>query len=402
MVFSFCGLNASFLSICRNSFILFGLVAIGYTVANMMTRIKARIRKYSTCFGIGCIFTACVYFSLVTIPPMAEILADLLSTAPDRLYGHWIVYFLAVAAGISTIAASITGLKLQIAYLGSWLAHAGLLCLIVGGMVFSAGKVEGYTVTARERYNPPGPEHAGPWRDIEEFYLEGTNCITIKDETGGKYRTDLPSNRQLQDRLKLGGTGTLEKRIKINAPPGVDIYLQKWIEYFGPAAQLEITAGDWSTTKLVLKHAKVGTPEWIRMPGHGKLRVELSPRTMSLDAMIKIDRVECIPYPGSRMPRDYVTEVTVVKKESRKTGVIKLNHPVMVGPYQFSHDNWGPDPSNPLWITLGVTTRPGITWVWTGFILICVSMPYAFYVKPLLLRRLSGKKDEKKLEPRDS
>jgi hypothetical protein len=153
------------------------------------------------------------------------------------------------------------------------------------------------------------------------------------------------------------------------------------------AAELEITSGDWKTTTLLPKHRMPGMPMPVPLPGGKNLFLELMPGSRPLGATIGIDRVEYVPYIGTKMPKDYVTDVTVRREGESGKGTIKLNHPVMAGPYQLSQNTWGPEPSQPRWIILGVATRPGIFFIWAGFILLCLSMPVAFYLKPLLVSR---------------
>lgn len=498
---------------------------------------KATIRKRSIQAGAGCIAISCIYFSLATIPPCAAFMAGFLDTAPDRLYGHWIVFLLCGGICATTVVGSVAGLTLTARHLGAWIAHAGLLLLALGGSLFALYREVGYAVTTKTRNG---------WSDIDAFYLKDTNRIVAAVDGGTQYETDLPPGRRLRNRHDPGRVRALDTAIEIRSPRGTDIRLTGWAEDIatvaavdfrlktgdrtrahalrgepgrnllrcegfdiaflpnpsmqrirrllfpdahaesGPAdqqrpetrpagpgpddgaekkkkpvrprvvlvtgvnirpqvvlvmpddtrrqaplqlgrdvalpfgappfpvlniartytvaggathrdaanrsgrmtaARIDITAGDWQTTTLIPRGWMRGMPARILLPGGRTLQIELIPRARPLGATVAIEAIEYVPYPGSMMARDYVTEVTVERDGEDKKDTIRLNSPVMAGPYQLSQNTWGPQPADPLWISLGVATRPGIIFAWIGFAMICLSMPYAFYVKPLLARR---------------
>ncbi len=506
---------------------------------------RATIRKRSIHAGVGCIAISCIYFSLATIPPCAELMAGFLGTAPDRLYGHWIVFLLCGGICATTLFGSVAGLAPTARHLGAWTAHAGILLLAVGGAIFALSREDGYAVTTKTRNG---------WSDIDEFYLKDTNRIVAAVDEGMRYETDLPPGRRLRRRADRGRVRDIETAIEIRSPRGTDIRLTGWaedvatiaavdfrlktgdrtrshvlrgvpggnllrcegfdIEFLpnpsmqrirrllfpdaraesepsdpprsptqpagpGPeapgetaekpktvrprvvlvtgvnirpqvvlvmpddtrrqaplqldrdvalpfgapppavlnivraytvaagttqqdsskksgrmtAARVDITAGDWKTTTLIPRGWMRGMPTRVLLPGGRTLLIELMPRARPLGATVAIEAIEYVPYPGSMMARDYVTEVTVERDGEDNTDTIRLNSPVMAGPYQLSQNTWGPQPADPLWISLGVATRPGIIFVWIGFAMICLSMPYAFYVKPLLVRRAARKSE---------
>jgi len=65
----------------------------------------------------------------------------------------------------------------------------------------------------------------------------------------------------------------------------------------------------------------------------------------------------------------------------------RLNRPAAVGGLRVYQSTWSPGPEAPEEVVFLVASRPGIRAVWLGCILACLGLPYAFYVKPLLLRR---------------
>ncbi len=121
-----------------------------------------------------------------------------------------------------------------------------------------------------------------------------------------------------------------------------------------------------------------------------------------------------VPYPGTETPRDYVSTVQVFTGPEDFTGaehVTKLNHPyiyrrpfewsdqrniasnslawlgnkIVPEQYKFSQAGW--DPVNQRFTVLGVGNNPGIYVIAFGAILIGLGIPWAFYVKPAIVRR---------------
>ena len=76
---------------------------------------------------------------------------------------------------------------------------------------------------------------------------------------------------------------------------------------------------------------------------------------------------------------------------------LKLNFPISVGRFRLHQSTWRPkeetssDYSDPSGIILGVADRPGILLVFAGSIALCLGFPFAFYIKPLILKRKSGR-----------
>ncbi len=112
----------------------------------------------------------------------------------------------------------------------------------------------------------------------------------------------------------------------------------------------------------------------------------LSRRRVELPGELRLLGTEYQTYPGSGIPRDYVTRVEVDRGGAVEREVIALNDPVRLGPFQLSHESWLPA-SDPQMVILSAATAPGLWAVWVGCALISLGLPWAFFVKPLLLRR---------------
>jgi hypothetical protein len=127
-------------------------------------------------------------------------------------------------------------------------------------------------------------------------------------------------------------------------------------------------------------------PVVLRLPSGRRLRLSLLRQTRPLPATVTVRRAELQTYPASVVTKDYVADLTIARGGRKRRATLRLNHPVRVGPYRLSHGRWLP-PEQPEMIAFGVGTRPALPVIWAGCALIVLGIPYAFYVKPLLLRR---------------
>jgi len=130
-----------------------------------------------------------------------------------------------------------------------------------------------------------------------------------------------------------------------------------------------------------------GTGSRVRLGGGRTIELFLSRFRVALPAAMRIVGAEYQTYPGSVVPKDYVTRVEIVRGEQIEGAVIRLNRPVHLGRYRISQSTWIPEGGRPTEMIFAVASRPGLPVIWTGCLLIVLALPYAFYVKPLLLRR---------------
>ena len=115
-----------------------------------------------------------------------------------------------------------------------------------------------------------------------------------------------------------------------------------------------------------------------------------------LPARISLNRFELIPYPGgdANNPRslmlDFRSTLTVDDLDSgeQTIDVAHMNHPVYFrgGDWLFFQAAY--DGENHQWTQLGVGNRPGVRIMILGCVMIFVGLAYAFYAKPLVIRRM--------------
>jgi hypothetical protein len=111
-----------------------------------------------------------------------------------------------------------------------------------------------------------------------------------------------------------------------------------------------------------------------------------------------------VPYPGSHMPRDFYSEITLhYPDKTTYTNIARLNNPMMSGRIRISQTGWDPgDAANKQneardengryifqqrYVILGIGNNVGIHIIFIGACLIILGIPWAFYIKPALLRR---------------
>jgi len=160
----------------------------------------------------------------------------------------------------------------------------------------------------------------------------------------------------------------------------------------GAAVRLELAVGPWKRTTYVrfAAYQHLAPPQLIDLPGNRGLWVTFSRERVALPATLQVARAEYQTYPASGIPKDYRCDVEIVSGGMRRRETLSLNNPVHVGAFQVSQGSWARDPHRPTRIFLSAATRPGLWAIWTGCVLICLGLPVAFYVKPLLARRRSA------------
>lgn len=210
------------------------------------------------------------------------------------------------------------------------------------------------------------------------------------------------------------------------------------------AIAVELSApGGWRETVWLpfsrFMNVAMGTDRAVELPDGRTLRLAFSrtPRPLPGITLRLID-FEMVPYPHSDIPRDYISKVAVndgLRQESY-TQMTRLNRPLIhrvpfqwsddrpfvanaigsvvnvIAPnrYKFSQAGWDAegwretaaqaeagelDRPRAAFTILGVGNNPGIHIIALGGVLVCVGTPWAFYVKPWLLRR---KRDRLKRE----
>lgn len=196
---------------------------------------------------------------------------------------------------------------------------------------------------------------------------------------------------------------------------------------------IDTETGPWQRT-VWLRHMRYPEmpqgeyrPEIVDVPGIGEVTVAFSRKRHPLPFAIRLDAFEMTPYPGSDIPLDYRSDITIrdINADRLITGpevsyATYLNNPAIhrasgsslkFGKLKLSQNGWdAPQPDDPdaenvdanglftnqqRFTILGVANNVGIRIIAFGAVLIGIGIPWAFYIKPLLVQREKRKLAEK-------
>ncbi len=158
------------------------------------------------------------------------------------------------------------------------------------------------------------------------------------------------------------------------------------------AIQLEITGRG--------AHAGYAETQWIRfsiypdldtyplevaLPDGETWQLVYSRARHDLGAAVAAQRLHVTYFPGRRGIESYHSEISVLQDGAVRDATVETNHTYTVGRwtlYQsgFAEDHWS-------YSILGVGNRPGMWPMNIGWVLVTLGCLYAFYVKPVLMRR---------------
>lgn len=172
-------------------------------------------------------------------------------------------------------------------------------------------------------------------------------------------------------------------------------------------ARVRLRSGDWSQEVLVPFSQNAGEVPWdgrmgdepspvVQVPGaSAPLQLRLGNTRWLLPARITLEKFEAIPYPGGEVGpgsimRDFKSTLLIEDRETGKStrGVAHMNNPVYFdgGRWLFFQAAW--DARNQQFTVLGIGNRPGVWTMTIGCVMILIGLLYAFYVKPILIRRM--------------
>ncbi len=163
---------------------------------------------------------------------------------------------------------------------------------------------------------------------------------------------------------------------------------------------------DHAPVKLSLPPALPGTRPEVAA---GSIQAAFSRLERPLPFVLSLEAFEMQPYPGSQIPRDYVADLAIadIDRSSESVGPTsygqaRLNNPLVYQGIKLSQTGWDPGDRNApnhaerdahgrflnqqRYTILGVGNNMGIRVIFVGACLVVAGIPWAFYIKPLLVR----------------
>lgn len=164
-------------------------------------------------------------------------------------------------------------------------------------------------------------------------------------------------------------------------------------------ARVQIRQGDWSQKVWLRYHdfafadaqrAQPGrfiyVPTTVQLPDGRQLELLYSRWREPLPSPVALDRFVLKTYPGGDQPSDYISRVRFDEKGAWSDVIeVRSNQPARHGDYWYFQSQY--DPRTQSHTVLGVGNRVAVGWMLAGTCLSIAGMLYAFYVKPVLIRR---------------
>jgi hypothetical protein len=164
-------------------------------------------------------------------------------------------------------------------------------------------------------------------------------------------------------------------------------------------ARVEVRQGDWSEKVWLRFHdfafpnvqraqprRFMYSPTVVQLPDGRRMELLYSRWRENLPAPVALDRFVLKTYPGGDQPSDYVSRIRFFE-QGDWSGVteVRSNHPVQHGHLWYFQSQY--DPQTQSHTVLGVGNRVAVGWMLAGVCLSIAGMLYAFYIKPVLIRR---------------
>ena len=308
--------------------------------------------------------------------------------APPGMFSHWTLWMLTAAFCVNLILVTVVRIPLRWSNAGAWCSHAGLVVLACAGGWYALAHVRGHCVAVRTSEG---------WSEIRHFYQ--ADRLAVLAGSG---------EEPLEHQTPLGSLGGARSPVDLDVPvpcgtEGVEIRAVRFYprglphEQCGggsllagvPALHLRVAAGHWQQDHYVpfLPLAIRGLAHCVELPGGRRVFMSFSRFRRPLGAAVRIRSVRYETFPASEMPKDYICQLEITAAGRTRAEMLRLNAPVMVGRYRVFQGPWSPTGKDPQQIFLVVGSRPGLWLVWLGCAMVCLGLPYAFYVKPLIVRR---------------
>ena len=165
--------------------------------------------------------------------------------------------------------------------------------------------------------------------------------------------------------------------------------------------RVKLSMATWTQDVIVPYTIDAGDQPWdggrVTLPTGSTIQLQLGQTKLPLPARLALDKFDLVPYPGGDQSErsiklDYRSTITIEDPSTgeRSTAVAHLNNPVYFngGSWLFFQAAYDGDAHH--WTVLGVGNRPGVNVMLTGCVLIVLGLMYAFYAKPIIIKKMKA------------
>lgn len=255
---------------------------------------------------------------------------------------------------------------------GSHIAHLSIIILFIGGFLTALSIKEGY-ITLSEG------ESDYVISDYHKRVLTIGDNISIPFENLGKQRpNDVPFEIDI---LQICRNTAIRPRDDIDAPSNDGVGAASMAELVCIPQNIENERNVSGVTYRV-NNSKSENGIYIVFEGretHDEimgLKIKLDREQRPLPFTIKLNRFNRDVYPGSNMPRDYESRVTITDGDVQWPAVISMNEPLRYGGYTFYQASTFVNQDNKPVSVLSVVTNKGWIFPYVSGILLAFGLIY--------------------------
>jgi len=338
--------------------------------------------------GLIALYLSAVSIAQALSPVQIE---RLLGVPAHAAYGHRLIVTLWALLCVNMSLATLTRVRFDLPRAGTWCSHAGVLMLAAGACWYGLEHRSGVCVA--NRWNDS-------WGQTSEFYLDGSSALYVGIDDRWR-QVKLPPlmehvrsqrlDRELDsfDGVHIAATDYIPSaQVRMEQGQALAVADEGGNPRAFSVLNLEIAAGDWRKRMQVVLDFMPdrAISRRLELPDGRSLELILAAAVAPLGATIRVLDAQGVVREGTASPKDYRCRIEVSREQRTSRETVSLNHPASVGQYRLTHNIWDSF-DDPRQIVFNVNSRPGMWLVWAGMALIAAGLPWAFYVKPLLLRR---------------
>lgn len=196
------------------------------------------------------------------------------------------------------------------------------------------------------------------------------------------------------------------KRERVTGEVGAAQVVAVLVKSGGWSKIVNVPFSQWAVSNPGWKDGMVTLPESGRTIQFqlGNRQRPIAPDGLGRPSTVRLDKFDLVSYAGGSantgMQRDFKSTLTIREGNGKeRKGLAHMNNPVYFGGtpifglgdtyWTLFQAQW--DPNGQRFTVLGVGNRPGV-WIMTaGSVILTIGLMYAFYAKPLIIRRMKEK-----------